>query len=511
MRYANLMALNIAACLRAPIAAAVLFTTIVSLSASPAEAAINWDGGGNSMWWFDPVNWSRDADPGGPFLPPSQGQPVFATDAQINGIGPNPQTPGAEVVYDPANDPFFASAATRPYPTGSVLTTSPSVMRDYGPQTLYRLYISRNTTNANTLRIKSGDLAIESTTIIGRSGSTAEAQNLGMVIQEGGSLRLPLENLDMGNREGSGWGNGTYDYGGGILEVALEGDIGIRLSAGGSAGTGGVGKFIMRNPASGGRVRTFDFEVSSHGGNGDGVLTGVGIVEFHFANGGTRPIQLQRNLVINNGLDDDMAGIHSARLDLKLDAAPALTGGIPQNLGLFDINFGEQSNGIITGSGDLGNIFSNLDATAQYAEGSTISAILGSTKYNWTISYTGNITWTDADNSVVGSITGMGTGTDVVLMGLSSEPIAANDADFDNDLDVDGNDFLIWQRGIGVGNSNATGDANGNGSVDAADLAVWKTQFGPPPAVAAVNAVPEPAGGILLALAAITLAKLRRI
>jgi len=68
----------------------------------------------------------------------------------------------------------------------------------------------------------------------------------------------------------------------------------------------------------------------------------------------------------------------------------------------------------------------------------------------------------------------------------------ANDADFDGDNDVDGNDFLIWQRGLGVGATNGTGDADGNGVVDAADLAVWRTQFGGPPAVSAASAVPEP-------------------
>jgi hypothetical protein len=76
----------------------------------------------------------------------------------------------------------------------------------------------------------------------------------------------------------------------------------------------------------------------------------------------------------------------------------------------------------------------------------------------------------------------------------------AGDADFDNDSDVDGNDFLIWQRGVGVGNSNATGDANNSGTVDGADLAVWRSEFGPA-SVAAVGAVPEPGSAALLVLA----------
>jgi hypothetical protein len=76
---------------------------------------------------------------------------------------------------------------------------------------------------------------------------------------------------------------------------------------------------------------------------------------------------------------------------------------------------------------------------------------------------------------------------------------ALTDADFDNDNDVDGNDFLRWQRGLGtnVGATNAQGDANGDGAVNAADLAVWRSRFGGAPSVAAAAAVPEPASALL--------------
>ena len=76
-----------------------------------------------------------------------------------------------------------------------------------------------------------------------------------------------------------------------------------------------------------------------------------------------------------------------------------------------------------------------------------------------------------------------------------------SDADFDNDSDVDGGDFLIWQRNLGVGNSNATGDADSSGTVTAADLAIWKSKFGGPPATPAAGAVPEPSSMLLAVLA----------
>jgi hypothetical protein len=75
------------------------------------------------------------------------------------------------------------------------------------------------------------------------------------------------------------------------------------------------------------------------------------------------------------------------------------------------------------------------------------------------------------------------------------------DADFDNDNDVDGNDFLIWQRGLGQTPADlADGDANDDNVVNAADLDIWKDQFGAAPPVAAV---PEPATWVLGALAVV--------
>ncbi|QDT73564.1 dockerin type I domain-containing protein [Lacipirellula limnantheis] len=89
---------------------------------------------------------------------------------------------------------------------------------------------------------------------------------------------------------------------------------------------------------------------------------------------------------------------------------------------------------------------------------------------------------------------------------------AASNADFNSDGSIDGADFLIWQRGLGLtGQTGKTnGDANSDTVVDAADLAIWKTTFGTTPAAAAVGAVPEPATYVLGALAVLGLAVARR-
>jgi hypothetical protein len=87
-----------------------------------------------------------------------------------------------------------------------------------------------------------------------------------------------------------------------------------------------------------------------------------------------------------------------------------------------------------------------------------------------------------------------------------------NNADFDNDGDVDGADFLTWQKNLGAtGQPNkSTGDATGDGAVNAADLAEWQQHFGGAPAAGAASSVPEPASGLIAALGLAVVAVGRR-
>ncbi|MBA3485436.1 MAG: hypothetical protein H0T51_26880 [Pirellulales bacterium] len=79
---------------------------------------------------------------------------------------------------------------------------------------------------------------------------------------------------------------------------------------------------------------------------------------------------------------------------------------------------------------------------------------------------------------------------------LPNFPVVAEpDADFDGDDDVDGEDFLIWQRGVGVGTTQEAGDANESSMVDGDDLSVWRAQFTGTLLIAA--AVPECSGKLL--------------
>ncbi|MEM8944989.1 MAG: hypothetical protein AAGD11_07365 [Planctomycetota bacterium] len=83
-------------------------------------------------------------------------------------------------------------------------------------------------------------------------------------------------------------------------------------------------------------------------------------------------------------------------------------------------------------------------------------------------------------------------------------PAATDDADFDQDGDVDGDDLLAWQRGAGGSGGLAMGDANGSGFVDGTDLAIWQSQYGSTAALA-VSSIPEPTGSLLLLIGVFSL------
>ena len=61
-----------------------------------------------------------------------------------------------------------------------------------------------------------------------------------------------------------------------------------------------------------------------------------------------------------------------------------------------------------------------------------------------------------------------------------SAELPVPDVDFDADHDVDGNDFLVWQRGFGItaGGTHEQGDANHDYRVEDVDFDLWASQFG---------------------------------
>ncbi len=75
-----------------------------------------------------------------------------------------------------------------------------------------------------------------------------------------------------------------------------------------------------------------------------------------------------------------------------------------------------------------------------------------------------------------------------------------NPADFENDFDVDGSDFLRWQRNAGtvlgptVVAAQQNGNADADNDVDGADLAIWEARYGTDRLITDLNFTPYNGG-----------------
>ncbi len=83
---------------------------------------------------------------------------------------------------------------------------------------------------------------------------------------------------------------------------------------------------------------------------------------------------------------------------------------------------------------------------------------------------------------------------------------ALENADFDGDDDIDGLDFLIWQRNYLTGTRLSEGDANSDGQVDETDLAIWQGQYGlATSSVRDLASIPEPNRLVYILVSCLTL------
>jgi hypothetical protein len=108
----------------------------------------------------------------------------------------------------------------------------------------------------------------------------------------------------------------------------------------------------------------------------------------------------------------------------------------------------------------------------------------------------GGVSWVDSDLEI-----------DRILVTTT-----AADADFDSDGKVNGNDFLIWQGGLGTdaGSGNvaplSAGNANGDQFVNSLDLDIWEDQFGQGVGpLTGLSIVPEPSSCLLAGFAMLIL------
>lgn len=142
------------------------------------------------------------------------------------------------------------------------------------------------------------------------------------------------------------------------------------------------------------------------------------------------------------------------------------------------------------------NTFALTDLTAGTLSEGTYTLFDGDA--NTTYSLGAGVT-VDAPSGFIGSVSLSGDDVIVELVEGTS-----GDADFNGDDDVDGEDFLSWQRNFGNPDGLPAnvleffGDANGDEAIDGADLDIWESQYGPGSPLLGASAVPEPSSLFLL-------------
>lgn len=126
-----------------------------------------------------------------------------------------------------------------------------------------------------------------------------------------------------------------------------------------------------------------------------------------------------------------------------------------------------------------------LDAADWYAEGWFLTEF-----WNYGVSATSPFdggTWERSGSGISSRNLTDGSWDSLAITPIDTQSYALNplaaelfgDADFDADGRVDGRDFLAWQRGFGLNKAQLSdGDANGDETVDIADLAFWSSQYG---------------------------------
>ena len=195
--------------------------------------------------------------------------------------------------------------------------------------------------------------------------------------------------------------------------------------------------------------------------------------------GGTLGVFARYNAATISGY----AAILSNGTDLQL---LLVEGGAPLELDSFNIDVDTASDALIQLDviGDLLNVYVWHPGTAKPAE-----PIMTANDSTFTSGRAGLVHNENDDNTI--GVFRFATASDAPLPDLVA-------GDYDYDRDVDGDDFLLWQRDFGS-TVNLAADGSGNQVVDEADLAVWKTAFGG----SVTAAIPEPSSFALLATAAL--------
>ena len=340
------------------------------------------------------------------------------------------------------------------------------------PEFVWSVFVDQN---------NDSQIAIDGATI-GADGSTVSTVDLGRVLV---GAAVPASQSVTLNKLGN---DGTY------YEVTANGDATSSLSGRYNAfttrGADSVSFGVGLNTSTGtagqrsGTVAIDNLDITTSGGTGRGANDGNDVVTV------TLDVLDHAEPSFDVASDVDVLTLDFGSVPVG-DAAPTLE---------FDI-FNLESTAAFTAGLDLDAVVGSGDAsvlTTDLAAFAGLEAGLGDSfkaKIDTTTAgvFSATYSLSFSDEDIAGGI-GLG---DLTLT-LNAEVVAvAEDADFNQDLDVDGADYLTWQRGFGSGTTLAEGDANGSGNVDGADLAVWESQYASL-AAPTVVATPEPSSCALL-------------
>jgi hypothetical protein len=358
----------------------------------------------NATSWFNTANWNNGVGTG------------TLAESNLNGAAQNIEAgnvvmPSVGVVFDPKDDPNAAGFGGAAY-----VANLQNVQGSF-----YLASEAGTVLSPNKLTVESGTIIVGTATV-GRDTAGILAVNGGTFIVAGGTLKV------QGSNRTTVLGSGTFEYHGGNLETLQGVQLGSgSCSVGVSKTSAGLAYFTVYNDGIDGAILSqngFQFAANT---NQSGT---IGIVEFHYdvntgGIGGVRPIQTNWNQ--GNG-ESGIGVLHlnnntnaSSRLNLVLDAAPSLFGAgpnaAPQNLGLFDET-------VIAGSGTYPKAFYSVDGSTVFTQGATITASFSGKQYSWTISYSGQINFTNTATSAYDESTGISAvgGNDVVLIGIPNTP-----------------------------------------------------------------------------------------
>jgi fibronectin-binding autotransporter adhesin len=326
------------------------------------------------------------------------------------------------------------------------------------------------------------------------SGLSATGANVSIVQNTGiGASVLTL------NTTASNTYNGSID---GNVSLSVAG-TGTQILTGTSSYTGATtinGGTLLVNNAAGAGTGSGAVVVNS-----GGTLGGTGFIDNSFgassvtvnAGGNLAPGASAGTLTMSLGTGSlNLSGVAAGGLKFEL--------GTPEVAGVDD-NLDSDHVLLTSGTLNIGTLnfseftFSNAGGLAAgtytlFDASSPITGAIGTASGSFS-GFTGTLSINGANNDILLTVTPGG-----------------NSADFNNDLIVNGTDFLIWQRGLGLtGQTGKTnGDANGDTVVNGADLGIWKTQFGTPGATGAASAVPEPTACMLLVVGGLGIIAVRR-